>query len=58
MAKVAQIAAGVAVELFLFTIAFAVLYRVWGWFFTVPKRQLVQTFQQGLCCGMARWKRC
>jgi regulator of protease activity HflC (stomatin/prohibitin superfamily) len=48
MASAGEIAAGAAVELFLVTIALAVLYRVWGWFFQVPKRQVVQAFQRGV----------
>ena len=48
MATPGEIAAGAAVELFLVTIAFAVLYRVWGWFFAVPKRQIVQAFLRGV----------
>jgi regulator of protease activity HflC (stomatin/prohibitin superfamily) len=48
MANPGEIAAGAAVELILVTIAFAVLYRVWGWFFAVPKRQLVHAFQCGV----------
>jgi regulator of protease activity HflC (stomatin/prohibitin superfamily) len=48
MASPGEIAAGAAVELFLVLIAIAVLYRVWGWFFQVPKRQVVQAFQRGM----------
>jgi regulator of protease activity HflC (stomatin/prohibitin superfamily) len=48
MAGLGEIAAGAAVELFLVIIALAVLYRVWGWFFQVPKRQVVQAFQRGV----------
>jgi hypothetical protein len=40
MATPGEIAAGAAVELFLVMIAIAVLYRVWSWFFQVPKRQM------------------
>jgi len=48
MAHLAEIAAGTAVELFLVTVALAVLYRVYGWFFAVPKRLIVQAFQRGV----------
>lgn len=48
MATPGEIAAGAAVEVFLVTIAIAVLYRVWGWFFQVPKRQIVQAFRRGV----------
>jgi regulator of protease activity HflC (stomatin/prohibitin superfamily) len=48
MATPVEIAAGVAVELFLIIIGLTVLYRVWGWFFSVPKRQVVQAFQRGV----------
>ena len=48
MATPLEVAAGVAVELFLVTIACAVFYSVWGWFFAVPKRQLVEAFHLGV----------
>jgi hypothetical protein len=48
MARLGEIAAGAAVELLLVTLAVALLYRVWGWFFAVPKRQIVQAFQSGV----------
>jgi regulator of protease activity HflC (stomatin/prohibitin superfamily) len=43
-----EIAVGAAVELFFATIALAILYRIWGWFFAVPKRQVVPAFQLGV----------
>ena len=48
MATPGEIAAGAAVELFFVVIALAVLYRVWGWFFPVPKRRVVDSFQRGI----------
>jgi regulator of protease activity HflC (stomatin/prohibitin superfamily) len=43
-----EIAAGAAVELFFVVVAGAVLYRVAGWFTPVPKRHLVQAFQNAV----------
>lgn len=52
MSRIWEIAVGTAVELFLLTIASAVLYRAYGWFFPVPKRQLVDAFHLGVVlCG-------
>lgn len=48
MATPGELAAGAAVELFIVVIVFAVLYRVWGWFFPVPKRRVVEAFQRGV----------
>ena len=48
MANVAEIAAGVAVELVVAAVALGVLYRMWGWFFPVPKRQTILAFQRGV----------
>ena len=48
MSSALEIAVGAAVELFFVTIALAVLYRLWGWFFAVPKRQIVPAFQRGI----------
>jgi regulator of protease activity HflC (stomatin/prohibitin superfamily) len=47
MQHISEIAAGIALELLFVVIAVAVLYRVWGWFSPVPKRQFVQAFQSG-----------
>lgn len=48
MATPVEIAVGAAVEVFFIAIATAIIYRVWGWFFAVPKRHYVQTFQVGV----------
>ena len=48
MATAAEIVVGTVVELFFATCAMAVLYRVYGWFFPVPKRQVVSAFQRGV----------
>jgi regulator of protease activity HflC (stomatin/prohibitin superfamily) len=48
MLSPSEIAVGATVELFFATIALAVLYRIWGWFFATPKRQIVPAFQVGI----------
>ena len=48
MSSPLEIAAGTAVEIFFIAIAVAVVYRVWGWFFAVPKRQIVPALQRGV----------
>ncbi len=45
---ITEILVGTAVELFFVLIAAAVLYRLWGWFFPVPTRQIVPAFQRGV----------
>ena len=48
MSSPGEIAAGAAVEIIIIAIATALLYRVWAWFFAVPKRLIVQAFQKGV----------
>jgi hypothetical protein len=48
MKSLAEIVAGAAVELVFIALAAGLLYRVWGWFFPVPRRQTVQAFQRGV----------
>jgi regulator of protease activity HflC (stomatin/prohibitin superfamily) len=48
MAKIAELIAVAAVELFLLAIALGVLYRIWGAVFPLPKRQVVSAFQKGV----------
>jgi regulator of protease activity HflC (stomatin/prohibitin superfamily) len=48
MSSPLEVAVGAAVEIFFIAIALAVVYRVWGWFFAVPKRQVVPALQRGV----------
>ena len=48
LASAGEIAAGPAVEVVFIVIGLAVLYRLWSWFFPVPKLLVVQAFQQGV----------
>lgn len=57
MATPLEIAAGVAVESVFVAVALAVLYRLWGWFFPVPKRRVVEAFQRGVVLREGRVER-
>jgi regulator of protease activity HflC (stomatin/prohibitin superfamily) len=57
MASPIEIAAGAAVEVVFIAIVGAVIYRVWGWFFPVPKRRVIEAFQRGVVLREGRVER-
>src|SRR5580700_2488641 len=57
MATPIEIAAGTAVEFVFIVICGAVFYRIWGWFFPIPKRRMVEAFQSGVALRDGRVER-